>query len=243
MWQYGIWTHCLQKNSSICFAWSTVYRCLNGEYSHNPTHIVLSFNFALFCFLYFNAQPLRCQMSQLGSKCWDRMNTYRNLGLLLGSITKWGRVSSRMLLLSTWKPPTQIYSMSHYCIFFNFYDICRMKTDRMDNLTWIVYSTGLPLLTQYSHPHQWYHLGLTHVKRPCCPFWFLAATEIEVRVHVFFVALCLCLMASLQVHPHGDEISEVWGLTVWRLSLWGHQVHRHSVWELHLPFYCLLQYR
>lgn len=166
-------THCLHKNSSNRFAWLTSeFTSENGEDGDNANEPNSRFKFqlrpCLFDISMHSHWDFRCHYwVQLNLKMLSQDKTYRNLGLILVSITKWGRVSSRTLHLCTWKPSAQIYSILHYCILFNFYDICRMKTDRMDNLTWIVYSTGLPLITQYSHHHcQWWPSWTDHCWDP-----------------------------------------------------------------------------
>ena len=82
----------------------------------------------------------------------------------------------------------QIYSMLHYCILFNFYDLCSIKIDRMDSFPWISII-----------------INCCHLGPQLSPFWFCAAT-IEVRRHVFFVCWCVCVCARVCVcfpsHPH-----------------------------------------
>ncbi len=53
---------------------------------------------------------------------------------------------------------------------------------------------------------------------------------------------CHFYVLYMQVYQHRNKKREVWGISLWELLFWGHQINGHLLWELHHQTHRLLQY-
>lgn len=166
----------------MCSQWDDRTLWCNLKMIHDEWKRLQSFSLLGLSFTFLSIN--RARRSWI-SKCWSGRKL-KNLGLLLDNTTKWWEC------IFKYASPLYIFSADiqyvTYCILFNFYNLAELKQTEWT----VMYNITISIIIISGG-----HLGFPTVE-PFCPFWFCAATTVEVRVHVFFVCwfVCVCPIPS-----------------------------------------------